>query len=70
MDAPSNDFSEERPLPFAVSRCGHGHIHIRFHNATITLSQSEFQVFAQTVTSAYLRYGVEEAIVQATTPPH
>ena len=47
---------------FSVKKCQHGHFHIHFRGITLTLTPTEFEQLAKTITASYLRYGVEEAI--------
>ncbi len=47
---------------FSIKKCQHGHFHIHFRGVTLSLSATEFEQLAKTITSSYLRYGVEEAI--------
>jgi|GEM_PF-5108995 len=66
-DMQSTNASTRTKFPFSVKKCEHGHLHLHFRGITLTLTQTEFEQLAKTVTTAYLRYGVEEAISNQTT---
>jgi len=60
--ATSNEKKENSPKAVSVRRCAHGNIHLTLNHVTIALSEKEFSELTTTLTRAYLRFGIHEAI--------
>ncbi len=54
--------TEISPNAVSVRRCAHGNIHLRLSQVTITLSEKEFSELTTTLSRAYIRFGIHEAV--------
>ena len=66
-DMEIEEASTRTKFRFSVKKCEHGHFHLHYRGITLTLTPTEFEQLAKTVTNAYIRYGVEEAISKQAT---